>query len=161
MAALPYPSPPAFPRPPLLLAGGLIAFALLAATIGRLSGMGADRPVSTPISERTLRFEDRADGAVLVYDAGGDPARRDAEPAVVLTGQNGFLRGTLRGFARTRHADGIGDAAPFELTAWADGRLTLDDPATGRRAELEAFGPTQVAVFAQFLPPPQTRSAAR
>ncbi len=32
---------------------------------------------------------------------------------------------------------------PFHLSAWRDGRLTLDDPATGRHVELEAFGADQ------------------
>jgi putative photosynthetic complex assembly protein len=97
---------------------------------------------------------------VVVYDAGATPAPGAAAPIAVATGQNGFLRGVLRGFARTRRADGIGAEAPFRLTAWADGRLTLSDPSTGRRADLEAFGPTNEAVFAKFLTPPSRLKAA-
>jgi putative photosynthetic complex assembly protein len=144
----------AFPRPPLVGAAVLVCFTLAAAGVGRLSGLGAQQPVSTAISERDLRFEDRADGAVLVYDAHTQPTDLNAQPIDVVTGQNGFLRGVLRGFARTRRADGVGAAAAFRLTAWADGRLTLEDPATGRHTDLEAFGPANVPVFAQFLPPP-------
>jgi hypothetical protein len=33
----------------------------------------------------------------------------------------------------------------------ADGRLTLDDPSTGRHVELVAFGPDNEAVFAWLL----------
>lgn len=145
-----------FPVPPLFAAAGLVSFALLAATAGVLTGAGKPAPELHPISERLLRFEDRADGAVLIYDARRNPTDAGATPIDVATGQNGFLRGVLRGFARTRHADEVGPAAPFRLTAWADGRLTLVDPATGRHADLEAFGPTNVAVFAAFLIPPQT-----
>ena len=29
--------------------------------------------------------------------------------------------------------------------------LTLDDPATGERVDLDSFGPTNVAEFARFL----------
>jgi putative photosynthetic complex assembly protein len=148
-----------FPRAPLWGAAGLVCLALVAATAGRLTGMGAAQPLSTPISERSLRFEDSVDGAVLVYDAGAAQTAGGGEPIAVATGQNGFLRGVLRGFARTRRADGVGDEAPFLLTAWADGRLTLQDPATGRRADLEAFGPTNVAVFARFLIPPHSMAA--
>ena len=152
-----------FPRLPLIGGGALICFALLAASVGRLTGMGNEQPVSTPISERYLRFEDRADGAVVVYDAKANPTDQGAQPIDVATGQNGFLRGTLRGFARTRRADGVSPEAPFRLTAWADGRLTLVDPATGRHADLEAFGPANAPVFAQFLIPPApiTREASR
>jgi putative photosynthetic complex assembly protein len=145
--------PDSFPRLPLLGAGALICFALTAASVGRLTGMAAVQPVSTAISERYLRFEDRADGAVMVYDAKANPTDQAAQPIDVVTGQNGFLRGT----------DGVSPQSPFLLTAWADGRLTLVDPATGRHADLEAFGPANVPVFAEFLIPPahRTTEAAR
>ena len=65
----------------------------------------------------------------------------------VMTGQNGFLRGTLRGFARTRRMDGVGSLPPLRLTGYADGRLTLFDPSTHRTVELEAFGSQNEAVF--------------
>ena len=37
------------------------------------------------------------------------------------------------------------------LIGRADGRLTLADPATGARIDLEAFGPTNAGVFARLL----------
>jgi hypothetical protein len=33
----------------------------------------------------------------------------------------------------------------------ADGRITLDDPVTGRSIDLESFGPTNAAVFAKIM----------
>ena len=134
-----------FPRGPLLGMFALVGFSLVAAIVGRVTGGEVLHDPSTPTAERDLLFEDRADGAVVVYNAGDD------QPIDVVTGQNGFLRGTLRGLARARHAEDIGPNAPFRLTAWADGRLTLDDPSTGRHIELVAFGPTNVAVFARLL----------
>jgi putative photosynthetic complex assembly protein len=148
-----------FPHLPLKAAAALIGFSILAAIVGRIDGQGAQEPVSTPVAERLLRFEDRADGAVLVYDAQKNPTDLGATPIDVAVGENGFLRGTLRGFARTRHLSGVQADAPFRLTAWADGRLTLVDPATGRHTELEAFGIDNVKVFANFLPLP-ARTAA-
>jgi putative photosynthetic complex assembly protein len=145
---------PPFPRAPLIGAAAVISFSLACAIIGRVSGEGAWQPKSTVVSQRSLRFEDAANGAVLVYDAGRNPTDAGATPIAVETGENGFLRGTLRGFARTRMLDHVGDMAPFRLTAWADGRLTLEDPSTGRHADLEAFGETNVAVFGRFLIPP-------
>ncbi len=38
----------------------------------------------------------------------------------------------------------MGAETPFRLTRWSDGRLSLDDPATDRHVDLEAFGPTNV-----------------
>ena len=105
-------------------------------------------------AERSLRFDDRADGAVVVSLAGS------GQVLDVMTGQNGFLRGTLRGFARTRRQDGLGSGPPLRLTGYADGRLTLFDPSTGRAVELEAFGSQNEAVFVRLLTmKPATHSA--
>lgn len=134
-----------FPRAPLLGMFALVAFALLVATLGSVVGHDSNPTQSAATAQRELRFEDRADGAVLVYSAGTD------KPFDVVTGESGFLRGTLRGLARARHSEGVGPDAPFRLTAWADGQFTLDDPSTGRRVDLEAFGPTNEAVFARLL----------
>jgi len=35
--------------------------------------------------------------------------------------------------------------------ARTDGRITLMDPATGQRIDLESFGPTNTAEFARFF----------
>src|ERR1700679_3332947 len=102
-------SAPSFPRAPLWGAASLVCLALVTATAGRLMGMGAGQPLSTPISERSLPLEDSVDGAVRGYDAGATQTPGTAKPIAVATGQNGFLRGVLRGFARTRRADGVGD----------------------------------------------------
>jgi len=134
----------AFPRTPLIGAAGLVVLALLAAGLGRLA-TPAPRPSETPMAQRDLVFADRADGAIVIYQAG------QTEPMTVVTGQAGFLRGTLRALARERRMDKLGHDVPFRLSAWPDGRLTLDDTADGRRIELEAFGPDNAAVFARLL----------
>ncbi len=137
---------PHFPRAPLIGAAALIGFTLLAAATARLAGPVTNEPSSTPVVARDLRFEDRADGAVVIRDV------RDNTPVEVLEGQNGFLRATMRGLAQVRKRGGESEQAPFRLTAWKDGRLTLDDPVTGRHVELAAFGSTNEAVFARLLP---------
>ena len=68
---------------------------------------------------------------------------RDGRVVESVVGENGFVRGTLRGLARERKRQGIGPDQPFRLVAHVDGRLTLLDPATGRRVDLESFGPDQ------------------
>lgn len=134
-----------FPRSVLMAAGGLVLFTILAASYGSLTGLGRPAPTGIATAARSLRFADRADGAVIVTLAG------TGQVVDVMTGQNGFLRGTLRGFARTRRADGVGAQPPFQLTGYADGRLTLTDPSTGRVVELEAFGSQNEAVFVRLL----------
>jgi putative photosynthetic complex assembly protein len=146
-----------FPRGPLLGAGVLVVLSLLLAAAGRFTGLGTS--MVDPASElqtRDLRFEDRADGSVAVLEA------VDHQVVEILApGTNGFVRGVLRGLARERKLDGIGDAAPFRLISWSDGRLSLRDMATGREIQLVSFGQTQFDVFAAMLPPvPAKRSLA-
>lgn len=137
---------PALPRGVLLGVAALLTALVIGAGVARYTGTTTDIPVSTPVAERDLRFEDQPDGAIAVIDAG------DERRVTTLTGQNGFLRATLRGLAQQRKRVDTDERTPFRLTAWADGRLTLDDPVTGRHLELEAFGQTNEGVFAQFLP---------
>lgn len=138
-------SDPTPPRGALIGAGVLVGASLLLAGVARLSGYQPEQPPpSRVVSSHELTFEDRADGAVLVFE--------HAQLVDTLSpGTNGFVRGVLRGLARGRRADGIGHSPPFRLTRWADGRLSLDDPETGRHVDLEVFGPTNAGAFAEIL----------
>jgi putative photosynthetic complex assembly protein len=138
-------SDPTLPRGALIGAGVLVSASLLLAGIARLTGYQPERPPpSRVVSSHELRFEDRADGAVLVYE-------QEQLIDTLSPGTNGFVRGVLRGLARGRRADGVGRSPPFRLTRWADGRLSLDDPETGRHVDLEVFGPTNAGAFAEIL----------
>jgi putative photosynthetic complex assembly protein len=137
---------PALPTPFAAIAALLLA-TLAAVSAVRLSGMSIHAPDAAPIATRELRFQDQADGSIAVMDA----TRR--QRIALIEGQAGFVRGTLRGLARERRREGIGADRPFELVARADGRLTLIDPATGRRVDLESFGPTNAGEFARLLAP--------
>ena len=94
----------------------------------------------------SLRFEDQQDGSVLVLRANDGAVIYRVAPET-----NGFLRQTMRGLVRDRRRFGLGDEAPFVLTHWNDGRLTLDDPTIDRRLELESFGETNAGAFAQLF----------
>jgi putative photosynthetic complex assembly protein len=112
----------------------------------RLSGFS---PVVAPpaaLAQRTLAFADTPQGAVRVTDA--TTGERIAE----LQGEQGFLRGVLRGLARERRAQQVGATTPFVLSLHADGRLLITDPHTGQRIDLASFGPDNAAVFARWLP---------
>jgi putative photosynthetic complex assembly protein len=141
----------AIPRGPLIGGMALIGATLLAVATVRLSGVEVSSRSHAPaVAERRLQFEDRADGSIAVRDADAAPG---SVVRIVPAGSDGFLRGTLRALVRQRRLSEVGPQTPFRLTAHADGRLTLDDPATGERIDLEAFGPTNSAVFAQLLEP--------
>lgn len=136
---------PIFPRAPLFGIAALVGLSLAVAATGRITHIGSVQTTGSLVASRDLNFADGADGSVVVTDA------RDGAPVEVFTGENGFVRGMMRGMARTRKSEGIGPQDPFRLAAWSDGRLTLDDPATGRHIELQAFGSTNTEVFGHLL----------
>jgi len=130
------------PLPAALGIGAITALTLFV-LVSPDSGPARNQPQQ--IAARDLLFLDASDGAVDVVSAGAH------QEVARFKGEQGFLRGTLRGFARSRHLDGLGPEIPFHLARWSDGRLTLDDPATGEHVELLAFGQTNAAVFATLL----------
>jgi len=140
----------AFPRAALLAAAALLTLALVSAAATRIAGdYVMERPPGVAAANSDLRFADRNDGAVVVTRVPDGSTIAVLEP-----GTNGFVRGVLRGLARERRFRGVGAEEPFRLTRWADGRLSLKDPATGRNIELRAFGPTNEAAFARLLMAP-------
>ena len=138
-------APDSFPRWILYFAAGIIAFSLISVGLIRITGNGPDQRAATASLQRSLVFEDQKDGGVRVADG------VSGQTLTVLYGEQGFVRGALRALARERFARGIGSAQPFDLIARVDGRVTLMDPSTGQRVDLESFGPTNTAEFARFL----------
>jgi len=137
-----------FPLGALLGAAALIGFSLIAVTSVRVFGLGRSESPPLPAVESVdLRFEDRAGGAVAIYEGTGDRV-----VDVLSPGSGGFVRGVLRALARERRSHGGGKAMPFRLSKRQDGRLTLEDPTTGRLIDLKAFGPTNAEAFARLLP---------
>ena len=132
------------PRGLLLALASVLLLSGLAIATARFAGFSTREPDARAVSVRELRFEDTPEGAVAVID-GVTGARIET-----VTGEQGFLRGTLRGLARERKRANLGPEKSFQLIGRADGRLTLADPATGQRIDLESFGPTNAAVFARW-----------
>jgi len=125
----------------------LIGFAITAVLTGRLGDIGrVSMAPSKEVESVSLRFVDRRDGAVEVYNASSG-----AKVDVVEPGTGGFIRGVLRGLTRERKLAGDQTRAPFMLRRWADGRLTLEDPRTGRVIDLGAFGVTNAGAFAKLM----------
>lgn len=136
-----------FPKAMLWAAAAMIVFAIGLSAAGKYAGIGKlENPTAAPRASYELTFADMADGSVAIYDSASGALVTRLEP-----GTNGFARGVLRGLARDRKLEGIGTQVPFTLANWADGRLTLADPATGREVELNAFGQTQIDTFAGIV----------
>lgn len=140
------PENPLLRRPALACGAAVVGMTLLVLVSPWLPS-GRPTGERVMVATRDLHFADRADGAVVVTEAATN------SPVMVLEpGQDGFVRGTMRGLARDRKGRDIGSEAPFRLTSWNDGYLTLEDRATGRTLELIGFGATNAHAFARFLP---------
>jgi putative photosynthetic complex assembly protein len=131
-------------------AGLAIGFVLIAlvASIAYLKGSGSSAeviPLSSVVEQRSLRFLDADEGNVAVIDY------RSGKQIATVTGQAGFVRGALRALVRERKLAGEGSDKPFNLVAYKDGRLTLEDTVSQQRIDLGSFGPENAANFAGFL----------
>jgi putative photosynthetic complex assembly protein len=139
------PPPNAIPRGLLIAMAAMVLVTVVGVGAVRLSGTSIHSPDARVAALRSLRFTDGADGSVEI---------RDGKTGAVIErvqGEAGFLRGALRALARERRKRDLGPEAAFDLIGRADGRLTLSDPATGERIDLESFGPTNAATFARLL----------
>lgn len=135
----------ALPRRAVQGLGALLCFCVLGVATVRLSGESIRTPDAPALEQRSLRFDDGPNGSVSVFDA------KTGQLIDSVQGEAGFLRGSLRALARERMKRGLGGGPAFDLIARADGRLTLSDPATGERIDLESFGPTNAAVYRRWL----------
>lgn len=137
-----------FPRTPLI-AAILLVVASLVVVGGSRAGL-LDSPANRASAEATamatadLRFQDQVDGGVIVTAVGG-------RTQVIPPATGGFVRGVVRGMVRDRKSRGIGQEPVFRLTEWSDGRLTLEDTATRRSFNLNAFGPDNRQAFETML----------
>ena len=117
---------------------------------------GGAPPPARPVRDADLLMRDNPNGSVTVSQAGTGQVVTTLQPET-----NAFVRVLLAGLVRERRREGEGSPGiPFHLTRWSDGPLTLDDTATGRLIELEAFGQTNEGAFARLLdlsPPPPTK----
>ena len=136
------------PRVPLYAMAGLGVVALLITGGARLAGIEPVQVRRAPIAAAAdLRFADLADGSVQVVDA------HDGRVVDTLPPQsNAFLRTVMRGFAQARVRAGIDDQQPFRIERNVDAHLSLSDPVTGRRVELNPFGEINAETFGRLIP---------
>lgn len=136
----------------LVAAGVLIAITIITVAVFRMTGAEPLAQVPEPdatVDTRVLYFEDRPNGTVAVFESiGGGPNRL---VHVIEPGEGGFIRGVLRSLARARRANDVSSEYPFHLSKQLDGRMFLEDPATGQRIYIQAFGPTNVESFQMIL----------
>ncbi|WP_412852544.1 photosynthetic complex assembly protein PuhC [Ectothiorhodospira shaposhnikovii] len=101
----------------------------------------------TAVQTLDLRTEDRPGGYLAVLDGANGQVLQVLSPS-----EGGFMRTVIRIIALDRRTEAEkSDPSPLRLTRWSNGSLTLEDPATGLRYELNAFGSTNAAAFGRLL----------
>jgi putative photosynthetic complex assembly protein len=135
------------PRGALFSAAALIVFTIVTASIGRLTGIGAvHADYAAAVQTTAFRFEDRVDGGISVI-----APETGAVVGVVPAGTDGFVRTVLRSLAFDRQRHNVDSGPSFIITRWSDGHATIDDPSTGRRVDLAAFGLANMQSFANLM----------
>ncbi len=129
----------------LAILGSLLLVTVLIVAAVRWSGMDIRHPDAPSVQVTALRFLDLPDGSIDVRDG------QSGQRITVIDGEAGFLRGALRVLSHDRLRRGLGPQAPFELHQRQDGRLTLIDPQTGMRLDLESFGPQHASTFSRLI----------
>lgn len=131
----------------VLTLAGIVVTTVVTVATARMSGYQPPAPeVSAVVASRELAFHDDGAGSVLVYDW-----QSGEKLAVLAPGEGSFVRGVMRSLTRERRSREEGSDIPFQITRHRDGSLVLEDPATGERIELQAFGPANAGAFAALL----------
>jgi putative photosynthetic complex assembly protein len=139
---------PIFTKKPLMLCAMLVVGSLALTAFARLTGMGVLRmPMAETVEYRDLTFKERGDGGVIVRYSGSG----DLLDSLDLGKGGGFIQTVLSAMMMDRARTGTGPEAPYRLSRHSDGRLILQDPATGRRQTLDSFGSVNRDVFARLL----------
>jgi putative photosynthetic complex assembly protein len=128
---------------PMAWIGVMLLAMLVAVGLARWSGLDPRTPDAPVQWQRDLQFRDVAGGDIAVLD------HRTGQQVASFTGEQGFLRSTLRALSRERRRENLSADAPFLLIGRTNGRMTLQDPSTGQRIDLESFGPSNAAVVAR------------
>ncbi|BDA85220.1 hypothetical protein Sa4125_27620 [Aureimonas sp. SA4125] len=126
--------------------GLMIALALVLAFLGRNERQPVVIDPAAVSRSLDLSFRDMADGSVMAVNA-----KTGEDIQIIAPGTGGFVRVTMRSYAKERQLHGFTDAAPFLLAEMNNGTVLLQDPLTGRTMHLNAFGPANVGAFEALL----------
>lgn len=121
----------------------LAAIALVLVTFAVLS----DRPTVGQPKEadvwkaQTMTLEGNGNQVKIVEDTG----------RVLLDGPGGFISVVIDGLERARLVARVEGNPPVTITQYVNGRVSLEDPASGWQVELSSFGPGNVGTFLKML----------
>lgn len=133
---------------PRTLLLGMFALAMVALALTTFASLTGRAPVGQPkpaeiVESRTIVIEGAGSKAVSVYDAGGT--------VIADLDHGGFIAVVQNGLERERMKQNVTGNPTVELVRYANGRLSLQDPATGWSVELGNFGGDNKAAFERLL----------
>jgi putative photosynthetic complex assembly protein len=134
----------------------IAALAIALTVLARLTGIGTELVArGAPVEARAITLIQHADGHLVMADAMTGAVHSDSTPV-----QGGFLRGVVRAFSLKRNAQGVPQEAPYAVTRWDSGRVTLNDLSTGHQVPLDSYGPSVSRIFEPLFVSPATDGGA-
>ncbi len=138
-------------KPFMFIFAGLALVILL---IGSARLGGYHPPSSLPsepaLQTREIAVEDSTLGSVIVRDA-----KTGEQLALYKSGEGSFFRATLRTLVHDRMHKGLTREGNFRLESHSGNQLFLIDEVSGKTLSMNAFGPSNTAVFAALMPTSQ------
>lgn len=126
----------------------MVALALSALALATFSVLSGRAPAGQPQASEILASRNvvlASDGVALTAHA--------ADGTVIVDTDNGaFVSVVISGLERARKVARVTGNPPVTVTRFANGRLTLDDPASGWSVELTSFGAGNAAYWNWILP---------
>lgn len=104
--------------------------------------VGQPKPAAI-LAQKTVILEGHGAKAVTVRDETGN--------VLVDLSHGGFVAVIQNGLQRARHVRGVDQSLPVRLVEYANGRLAIEDPASGWTAELGVFGDDNRAAFERLM----------
>jgi putative photosynthetic complex assembly protein len=134
-------------KPFIVIFAGLAVVILLIGS-ARLAGYrpSPSIPAEPALAMRELSVEDSTEGSVIVRDA-----KTGETIASYKRGEGSFFRATLRTLVHDRLHKGFSLKGNFRLENHSGNRLFLIDEVSGKTLAMNAFGPTNTAVFAALM----------
>ena len=138
------------PIPPAIIIGGglVMAVSLLAVSSARIGVAPRQaKPAAAAVAAYDFRVAaPNAAGLETVMSA-----RNGAPVAPLAAKGDDFLPSLVDKLRQERVLKGAPSAPPFRLVRFADGRVSLEDPSTGRELNLESFGSVNEANAARLI----------
>ena len=133
---------------PRKLVIAVVALALSSLALVSASVLNGRAPAGQPkpaeiLASRTVIME--SDGTALLVT--------EPDGTIVVDNDNGaFVSVVIDGLKRARKVSRVTGNPPVTVTRFANGRLSLDDPASGWSVELNSFGTGNAAYWNWILP---------